>query len=159
MQLQSKTTLQEGKYRIETVLGQGGFGITYLATQKIVVKGGIGELETEIKVAIKEFFMKDVCNRDSHTSYITIPSVGSKEMVERFRQKFIKEAQNISRLKHPSIVKVLDVFEENGTAYYVMEYIPGGSLQQYLSENAPLQETEVLYYIRKIAGALDYIHE
>ena len=159
MQLQSKTTLQEEKYRIETVLGQGGFGITYLATQKIVVKGGIGELETEIKVAIKEFFMKDVCNRDSHTSYITIPSVGSKEMVERFRQKFIKEAQNISRLKHPSIVKVLDVFEENGTAYYVMEYIPGGSLQQYLSENAPLQETEVLYYIRKIAGALDYIHE
>lgn len=159
MQLQSKTTLQEGKYRIETVLGQGGFGITYLATQKIVVKGAIGELETEIKVAIKEFFMKDVCNRDSHTSYITIPSVGSKEMVERFRQKFIKEAQNISRLKHPNIVKVLDVFEENGTAYYVMEYIPGGSLQQYLSENAPLQETEVLYYIRKIAGALDYIHE
>lgn len=49
-------------------------------------------------------------------------------------------------------------FEENGTAYYVMEYIPGGSLQQYLSENAPLQETEILYYIRKIADALDYIH-
>ena len=158
MQLQSKATLQEGKYRIEAVLGQGGFGITYLATQKIVVKGGIGELETEIKVAIKEFFMKDVCNRDSHTSYITIPSVGSKELVERFRQKFIKEAQNISRLKHPNIVKVLDVFEENGTAYYVMEYSPGGSLQQYLSENAPLQETEILYYIRKIADALDYIH-
>lgn len=158
MQLQSGSFLQKGKYRIESVLGQGGFGITYLAVQKIMVKGSIGELETEIKVAIKEFFMKDVCNRDSNTSYVSVPSIGSKEMVERFKQKFIKEAQNISLLKHPNIVKVLDIFEENGTAYYVMEYIPAGSLQQYISENGSLQEIEALHYIRQVADALDYIH-
>lgn len=157
MQLQSGTLLQEGKYKIESVLGQGGFGITYLAVQKIMVKGSIGELETEIKVAIKEFFMKDVCNRDS-SSHVSVPSVGSKEMVERFKQKFVKEAKNISLLKHPNIIKVLDIFEENDTAYYVMEYIPNGSLQQYISENGPLQEIEALHYIQEIAGALDYIH-
>ena len=157
MQLQPDTLLQGGKYKIETVLGQGGFGITYLATQKIMVKGSIGELETEIKVAIKEFFMKDICNRES-TSYISVPSTGSKEMVERFKQKFIKEAKNISLLKHPNIVKVLDIFEENGTAYYVMEYIQDDSLQKYVSDNGALQETEALHYIREVASALDYIH-
>ena len=157
MQLPSGTLLQGGKYKIETILGQGGFGITYLATQKIMVKGSIGELETEIRVAIKEFFMKDVCNRES-TSHVSVPSMGSKEMVERFKQKFIKEARNISLLKHPNIVKVLDIFEENDTAYYVMEYIQDGSLQKYVSDNKALQETEALHYIREVAAALDYIH-
>lgn len=157
MQLQPESLLQGGKYKIESTIGQGGFGITYLATTRVQVQGVLGELETEIKVAIKEFFMKDVCNRDS-TSHVSVPSVGSKEMVERFKQKFVKEAKNISLLKHPNIVKVLDIFEENGTAYYVMEYIQGGSLQQYIADNGPLSEIESLRYIREVANALIYIH-
>ncbi len=70
MQLRQDTLLQGGKYKILEKIGQGGFGITYLAEQRVTIKGGMGEIETTIKVAIKEFFMKDSCNRDPHTSHI-----------------------------------------------------------------------------------------
>ena len=81
MHLKERALLQGGKYRIESVLGQGGFGITYLAEQT-----GLNR-----KVAIKEFFMKDLCNRDEDTSYVSVPSIGSRELVEKFKIKFITE--------------------------------------------------------------------
>ena len=93
-QLSEGTLLQGGKYKIEKVLGQGGFGITYLASQKISIEGPIGQIETEIKLAIKEFFMKDICNRNENSTIVSVPSVGSKQLAERFKQKFIKEAWN-----------------------------------------------------------------
>lgn len=158
-QLKSGALLQGGKYRIEKVLGQGGFGITYLATQKISIEGPIGQIETEIKLAIKEFFMKDVCNREEDSQTMNIPSVGSREMAERFKQKFIKEAWNISKLKHPHIIKVVDVFEENGTAYYVMEHHDHGSLNSLIKKHGAFSESEALPYILQIANALSYIHE
>ena len=86
--------LKSGDYRIERVLGQGGFGITYLATQV-----GLNR-----KVAIKEFFMKEYCNRDETTSHVSVPSDGSKELVSKFKTKFIKEAQTIAGLNHPNII-------------------------------------------------------
>jgi hypothetical protein len=79
-------------------------------------------------------------------------------MVGRYRDKFIKEAKNIAKLKHPHIVKVIEVFEENGTAYYVMEYIEGCSLLEWVRDKGPLPEKEALGYIRQAASALDYIH-
>ena len=141
------------------MLGQGGFGITYLATQRISIEGPIGQIETEIKLAIKEFFMKDVCNREEDSNVVSIPSVGSKQMAERFKQKFIKEAWNISKLKHPHIIKVVDVFEENDTAYYVMEYHGNGSLNSRIKQNGAFSEEEATNYILQIADALDYIHK
>ena len=158
-QLPKNTFLQGGKYKIEKVLGQGGFGITYLATQKISIEGPIGQIETEIKLAIKEFFMKDVCNRGEDSNVVSIPSVGSKQMAERFKQKFIKEAWNISKLKHPHIIKVVDVFEENDTAYYVMEYHGNGSLNSSIKQNGAFSEEAATNYILQIANALDYIHK
>ena len=158
-QLPKNTLLQGGKYKIEKVLGQGGFGITYLATQKILIEGPIGQIETEIKLAIKEFFMKEVCNREEDSNVVSIPSVGSKQLAERFKQKFIKEAWNISKLKHPHIIKVVDVFEENETAYYVMEYHGNGSLNSYIKQNGAMPENEATKYILQIAGALDYVHK
>ena len=158
-QLPKNTLLQGGKYKIENVLGQGGFGITYLATQRISIEGPIGQIETEIKLAIKEFFMKDVCNREEDSNVVSIPSVGSKQMAERFKQKFIKEAWNISKLKHPHIIKVVDVFEENDTAYYVMEYHGNGSLNSCIKQNGAFSEEEATKYILQIADALDYIHK
>ena len=149
MQLSSTTLLQGGKYRIEKVLGQGGFGITYLAVQV-----GLNR-----KVAIKEFFMKEYCNRDAETSHVSIPSEGSKELVARFRQKFIKEAQTIAGLNHPHIIRIHDIFEENGTAYYVMEYHDNGSLSELIKQRDSLPEVEALRYIREVADALAYIHE
>ena len=157
-QLQPNTTLQSGKYKIIRTLGQGGFGITYLAKQRVAVEGPLGKIDVEVEVTIKEFFMKDLCNRDESTKRVYVPSWGSAEFVEKFKKKFLKEAVNISKLNHPNIIKVLDVFEENGTAYYVMEYIQGGSLSDLIKEKGCFSEEETLCYTSKIASALRYIH-
>ena len=101
------------KYTIVKVLGSGTFGITYLAT--IPVRGSIGSLE--MKVAVKEFFMKDVCSRQSDGSLQEMSQGG---LVYNYAMKFRKEAENLSRLDHPQIVRVLDVFEANNTVYYVI---------------------------------------
>lgn len=146
--LKEGTSLQGGKYRIEKVLGQGGFGITYLGEH----------IGLKRKVAIKEFFMKEYCNREQDTSHVTVPSVGSKDLVERFRQKFVKEAQTISDLENRHIVRIHDVFEEQGTAYYVMEYLPGGDLRSRIPKNG-MKEANALPYIRQIADALLFVHE
>ncbi len=158
MQLQPNTLLRGGKYRIVKTLGQGGFGITYLAVRKITLKDDLGEIETSVKITIKEFFMKELCDRDSDTSHVSVGSSGSRELVEKCKRKFVREAQNISNLKHSNIIKVLDVFEENDTAYYVMEYIEGGSLSERITTHGAASEIDALHYIRQIASALQYIH-
>ena len=146
-QLQPNTLLQGGKYRIERVLGQGGFGITYLAEQPMLGR----------EVAVKEFFMKEHCNRDESTSMVSVPSTGSVELVKRFREKFLKEARMIAGMDNHHIVRIYDIFEENGTAYYVMENLNGGSLDDKVNAGA-ISETGALKYIREIADALRYIH-
>ena len=149
MELRTGAFLQGGKYRIEKVLGKGGFGITYLAWQK-----GLNR-----KVAVKEFFMSEYCNREEDTSHISVPSVGSKEMVDKYRMKFVKEAQTIAELDHPHIVPVYDVFEENGTAYYVMKHFDGGSLSSLVKKGEALPIDLALKYMRQVAGALRYCHD
>lgn len=146
--LKTNAVLQNGKYRIEGVLGQGGFGITYLATQVALNR----------KVTIKEFFMKELCNRDEQTSQVSVPSMGSVDTVARFRAKFVKEAQTIAALNNPHIIHIHDIFEENGTAYYVMDYLSGGSLSDLVQRNGVLLEATALGYIRQVADALSYIH-
>lgn len=146
--LQPNATLQGGKYIIKKVLGQGGFGITYLAENTML----------EGKVAIKEFFFKEYCSRDEATSYVTIGTSGNRELVERFKQKFIKEARTIFKLNHPNIVRILDIFEENGTAYYVMDYIEGESLGDMLKRRGAVPEAEAVGYIKEVSSALSYIH-
>lgn len=148
MQLVNGTLLQGGKYRIEKVLGQGGFGITYLAENTML----------DGKVAIKEFFFKEYCDRESTTSHVTVGTSGNREIVERFKMKFIKEARTIFKLSHPNIIRILDVFEENATAYYVMEYIEGESLSYMVQRRGAIPELEALGYIKDVAEALEYIH-
>lgn len=147
MYLKCHNQLQLGKYTIIKTLGQGGFGITYLAEQS-----NLGR-----KVAIKEFFLKEHCNRDSETSHVTIPSGGSREMINRFKEKFLKEARTIAGLSHPNIVKIYDVFEENGTAYFVMDYIDNGDLKT-LTKDSPIPENIAAKYISQISDALEYLH-
>lgn len=150
MTLPINATLQGGKYIIKKVLGQGGFGITYLAEHTLL----------GADVAIKEFFMKDLNNRDEETSQVSVGSNGSRELVMRFKAKFLKEARNIYRLNHPNIVRIQDIFEENGTAYYVMEYCDGGSLLDLLKLHPNgLTEVQALTYIKQVASAVEYIHE
>ena len=146
--LQPNTTLQGVKYKIERVLGQGGFGITYLAEQT-----SLGRY-----VAIKEFFMKDFCLRAYDNRTVSTPTAGSRLQVEQYRRKFVKEARNLASLNHPNIISIIEVFEENSTVYYTMPYLSGGSLQDYVKIKGALSEAEAMKYIRQIAGALKYMH-
>ena len=147
-QLKSGSLLQGGKYKIEKVLGQGGFGITYLAIQELLDR----------KVCIKEFFFKEYCERDEATSHVTLGTQSNREMVERFMNKFLKEARTISQLHHPNIIQIYDIFKENNTAYYVMEYIEGESLADMVKWQGALPETKAVEYIRQTATALEFIH-
>lgn len=139
-------------YTIRKVLGQGAFGITYLATVKM--KGALGSLDTEITVAIKEFFMKGLNGRED--SAVTASSKDGT--FAYYKRKFLHEAENLSRLKHPNIIKVVESFEENNTAYYAMEYVDGGSLDDMIVQNNGLMEADCLKYAIQIATALEYMH-
>ena len=149
MHLQVGTFLQGGKYKIEKVLGQGGFGITYLATQELLDR----------KVCIKEFFYKEYCERDETTSHVSLGTQSNHEIVERFMAKFIKEARTISQHEHPNIIRIHDIFKENNTAYYVMEYIEGESLNDMVNCKGALLESEAIEYIKQVASALGFIHQ
>lgn len=145
--LRPNTLLKGETYRIERKLGQGGFGITYLAEHLVLHR----------RVAIKEFFMKELCNRDADTLMMSVGSVGSVALVERFKEKFLKEARLIASMDNQHIVRVFDAFEENGTAYYVMEHLDNGSLDDMLSHVA-FSEATAMKFTRQIAEALAYIH-
>ena len=147
--LQPNATLQGGKYIIKKVLGQGGFGITYLAEHELL----------GTNVAIKEFFIKQYCDRDETTSHVIIGTVSNLDEVKRYEEKFIKEARVIARLNHPNIIKIHDVFRENNTAYYVMDYIGGENLNDIVKRVGPIPESEAKEYILQIANALAYIHK
>ena len=149
MDLTPGSLLERGKYRIIDTLGRGGFGITYLAEQVMAKR----------KVCIKEFFPKDYYKRDEDTSALSLFSESNAEVMGKFKAKFIKEAQTIASLDHSNIIHIHDVFEENGTAYYVMEYVEGGSLRDIVKEQGPLSESDAKRYIRAVASALSYIHE
>ena len=115
------TLLHFGTYRIERFLAKGGFGCTYLATHVML----------DEPVAVKELFISDYCNRDA-SGTISVAVTSRVDFVEKLHSKFIDEAKAQRRMNHPGIVKVSDVFEENGTAYYIMDFIDGESLSNRL---------------------------
>lgn len=134
-----------GIYRIESVLGQGSFGVTYLAEHVYLEK----------KVAIKEFFMKEVNSRGEDGS-VTGMTDGS--LSYNYCRKFQKEATNLSQLDNPNIVRVTDMFAENGTFYYVMDYIEGQNLNDYVKTHH-VGIDEGISIIKDVADALIYMHE
>lgn len=140
--------LRHDTYRIEKVLGQGGFGITYLAT----------DLNLERKVAIKEFFPKEYCDRNETTSHVTIGTKNNVDFVNVLKEKFLKEARNIAKFDNPSIIKIHAAFEENDTAYYVMDFIEGMPVSDMVKKNGPLPVADATEYIEKVGEALSYLH-
>lgn len=139
-------------YRIERTLGQGSFGITYLASVKMA--GALGAIDANIKVAIKEFFMRDINGR----SDATVTSGSNGGIYDEYKHKFTREALNLSKLQHPNIIKVIESFEANNTIYYVMEYIGGGSLDDYITKNNGLKEDEAVKIVKQIGSALSFMH-
>lgn len=145
-----KGTRLIGRYTIEKVLGQGGFGITYL---------GIDELH-EKKVAIKEFFPQGIVTRNiEYEDAVTVTFVGEKDNYNKGKEKFLKEARIMARFsKDEGIVKAQDFFEINNTAYIVMEYLEGITLKQYLRENERIESEELLELFVPLIESLDEIH-
>lgn len=146
-------TILKGKayqYEIIRVLGQGAFGITYLASIKM--SGELGAIDAF--VAIKEFFMSEINGRDD----LTVTTSNKTGLFDKYKRKFIKEAKSLGTLKHPNIVKVLESFESNNTVYYVMDFIEGGSLDEYIAQKGSLPEAETLRISYQILDALCYMH-
>lgn len=142
LDVKSGISLCNGRYKLLKVLGKGGFGITYLGLHTGLNK----------KVAIKEYFPKDSFRRQSDGTQVSYSNTGeNRKNIERF----LKEARTMAELKHKGVVSVSDVFEENATAYYVMDYIEGQSLE----DKGTLSEAAALKYIDQIAQALKYIHD
>ncbi len=153
--MQSNTahrTLQQGEmlnwYRVERVLGRGGFGVIYLAT----------DTNLQHHVAIKEYIPSEVATRqgDSHVHPLT------EEHSPAFQwgmERFIKEARNLVRFNHPNIVRVMSVFEENNTAYMVMEFEEGNDLRAFLKQSGNNNEQFLKNLILPISKGLAEVHK
>ena len=144
----------EWRYKIIDVLGQGGFGITYLAIGEVKV----GNVTTDAKFAIKEHFPSTFSNREGLS---VVPKEDKISEYERSKSDFISEAKKIHALgtENENIVKVNEVFEENRTAYYVMQYINGVSLTDYVKSKKKLSYNETLTLLLPIVNAVDFLHK
>ena len=143
-------TILRGVYRIDSYLSSGGFGNTYVATN----------IEFDERVAIKEFFMKGVTQRDDNQTTVSVSNIENHNSFLEQREKFKKEARRIRLLNNPHIVRVHDLFEENGTAYYVMDYVDGENLSDRLKRTGkPMTEDEVDQILPQILDALKSIHD
>lgn len=142
-------TILHGTYSIESYLSSGGFGNTYVVTN---VQFG----ETR---AIKEFYLKGICQREGDSTTVSVSNSENTISFNQQCEKFKKEARRLRGLDNPHIVKVYDLFEENGTAYYVMDYVDGENLSTRLARtNTPLPEKTVLNYLNQILDGLQAIH-
>lgn len=148
---------KEITYMVTQILGQGSFGITYKVKAFTIVKGSFGEERYEFPQpkAVKEFFMKELNGRTESGS---VTGISSGSLSYNYAQKFRSEAGNLAKMKHQNIVRVIDFIEANGTYYYVMDYVEGENLNEYIKHNK-LTENEVVDIIRKVADALIYMHE
>ncbi|MDR1202820.1 MAG: protein kinase [Tannerellaceae bacterium] len=158
--LSAGTILKNGAYRIEHVLGGGGFGITYLATWIQTQKTGLKEIKTgELTVVVKEFYHKMYCFRDTGSNEILIANEEKQREFNRLKRKLISEARIMNTLIHPNITEVYDAFEENNTAYIVMAYIDGTDLDARVKQQGRIGVSDALKYGIEIARALETVHQ
>lgn len=145
-------TKLNGKYLVGKVIGEGGFGITYIGFN----------METDLPVAIKEYFPSELATRDtSQGNVITIFSGEAKDLYRDGLEKYLREARNLSMFSDlPGIVTVKDFFYENETAYIIMEYINGMTLKQYLTKvGGRMKQNEVIKMMKPVLESMNKIHE
>ena len=139
----------KGEYLIEKILGQGGFGITYMAT----------DIALKSRVAIKEFFPSSLAVRDA-TSEVRSKSGDHSKDYEWALKKFILEAQTLAQFKHENIVRIHRIFEENNTAYIVLEYVDGQNMEQWLaSQQTRISQDQLDQLLLPLMDALKTIHK
>lgn len=147
----TRGSILRDRYQINSKIASGGFGITYKATDKYMNK----------TVAIKECFIKNISIRlENSTDIAVIGGYDNEQMFTSFKNKFLKEARTISKFQDcDGIVNVLDIFEENNTAYYVMDFIAGCSIDDYVKNLSNVTIDEAKTIISDVANILNYIHE
>jgi len=143
-------TVVGGQYTLGRVLGQGGFGITYMAWDNVMQQ----------RVAVKEYFPSGYAGRDTHSLLVTSYDSGSSHDFESNKQRFLREAESLGKLWSVSqIVKVLRHFEDNGTAYIAMEYVEGQDLRKHMKQlGRPMSVEETLAVMIPVMEALEQVH-
>lgn len=138
--------LLQDRYRVEALLGQGGFGKTYK----------VFDVSLNQFYCVKELFIGGSSTRSAdHTvNSITLNGIDFSE----FKQKFIREAQDLAKFRHPNIVQVINIFEANNTAYYVMEYIEGITLKERVEQNGPYHRSKAIPVMRQLLDAVEEVH-
>lgn len=140
-----------GKYIIGKVIGEGGFGITYIGWDE----------KLELPIAIKEFFPPKIASRDTTTGNNTIYMFdhADEKSFEEGMRRSVKEARSMSKLEaYEGIVSIRDFFNENKTAYIIMEYVDGETLKEYLKENEKMEPEDVLKVMKPVMKALEQMH-
>ena len=144
-------TVLHGRFEVKRVIGEGGFGITYEGLDQVL----------NARVAIKEYYMTGFVNRNVAASLDVIPSVGEKaETFRKNREKFYSEAMVLAKFgEEDGIVRIQDYFQENETAYIVMEYLDGGSLKDRLNRDGTMNWEEALDLLMPGMVSLEHVHE
>ena len=144
-------TLLQGRYRIGRVLGEGGFGITYVGLDE-----NLGRL-----VAVKEYFPTSFVLRENSVSLeVTCYTSQGQDFYEKGREQFLQEARTMARLdKAREIVRVMDFFSANNTAYLVMEFLEGETLKELVARRGPIPAEELLDLMRPVAAAVGTMHQ
>lgn len=149
------TVLRNGRfsYTIEKVLGAGGFGITYKVSTLVKVDGD----SVKMFFAVKEHFIREWCDRDNDTGDVVVsPQMRSK--LNESKRDFLSEARRLSQLRHSNIVRVYEQFEENDTAYYVMEYIEGENLRDFVATNGVMPHSFMIKFFAPLCEAVRTLH-
>jgi serine/threonine protein kinase len=137
--------LQE--YRVERLLGVGGFGLTYLATDS----------NLNLKVALKEYLPGDIALRAGDQS-ITPSSPDTADDFQWGKRRFLDESRTLASFRHPNIIRVMRFFEANGTAYMVMEYVEGAALPDWIKMRRPVPEGELCALVGPLLEGLEVVH-
>ena len=143
-------TVLKGRYLLGKTIGKGGFGITYLSYDILHDK----------TVAVKEYFPRGIAVRASDNVSVEVLASGQVDSFKEGQEKFSYEAAMLSKVKNcPEIISIFDVFDENGTAYFVMEFVNGITLKEYTASNGTITPNQAVYILKKLLPSLDILHK
>ena len=139
--------LLNGRYRIEKLIGQGGFGKTYKAHDE----------QDKLDICVKELFISGSSTRGQGNTVNSVPLAGIT--FESFKRKFLKEASELAKFNHPNIVRVVDVFEENNTAYFVMDFVEGETIKDRVKREGALPRKQAIDVMGQLLDAVQEVHK